>query len=33
MFYTEKNNRAYLNNKSIRVSKKNIIGDCLFATN
>ena len=32
MFYAEKNSGAYLNNKRIRVSKKNIIDDCLFAT-
>ena len=32
MFYAEKNNGAYLNNKRIRVSKKNNINDCLFAT-
>ena len=32
MFYAEKNNGAYLNNKRIRVSKKNDIKECLFAT-
>jgi len=32
MFYAEKNNGAYLNNKRIRVSKKNNISECLFAT-
>ena len=32
MFYAEKNNGAYLNNKRIRVSKKNNFNDCLFAT-
>ena len=32
MFYAEKNNWAYLNNKRIRVSKKNNITECLFAT-
>ncbi len=32
MFYAEKNNGAYLNNKRIRVSKKNNIRECLFAT-
>ena len=32
MFYAEKNNGAYLNNKRIKVSKKNNINDCLFAT-
>ena len=31
MFYAEKNNGAYLNNKRIRVSKKNKINECLFA--
>ena len=32
MFYAEKNNGAYLNNKRIRVSKKNNLRECLFAT-
>ena len=32
MFYAEKNGGAYLNNKRIRVSKKNNINECLFAT-
>ena len=32
MFYAEKNNGAYLNNKRIRVSKKNNIQECLFAS-
>ena len=32
MFYAEKNNGAYLNNKRIRVSKKNNIDNSLFAT-
>ena len=32
MFYAEKNNGAYLNNKRIRVSKKNEIKNCLFVT-
>ena len=32
MFYAEKNNGAYLNNKRIRVSKKNKINECLFST-
>ena len=32
MFYAEKNNGAYLNNKRIRVSKKNNMIECLFAT-
>ena len=32
MFYAEKNNGAFFNNQRMRVSKKNNIGDCLFAT-
>ena len=32
MFYAEKNNGAYLNNQRIRVSKKNNLNNCLFAT-
>ena len=32
MFYAEKNNGAYLNNKRIRVSKKNNLTNCLLAT-
>ena len=32
MFYAEKNSGAYLNNKRIKVSKKNNINECLFAT-
>ena len=32
MFYAEKNNGAYLNNKRIRVSKRNNLQECLFAT-
>jgi len=32
MFYAEKNNGAYLNNQRIKVSKKNKVEDCLFAT-
>ncbi len=32
MFYAEKNNGAYLNNKRIKVSKKNNLIDCLLAT-
>jgi len=32
MFYAEKNNGAFFNNKRIRVSKKNEINKCLFAT-
>ena len=33
MFYAEKNNGAYFNNHRIRVSKKNNLDECLFATN
>ena len=33
MFFAEKNNGAFFNNHRIRVSKKNNINDCLFATN
>ena len=33
MFYAEKNNGSFLNNKRIRVSKKKDINSCLFATN
>jgi len=32
MFYAEKNNGAYFNNHKLRVSKKNLINDCLFVT-
>ena len=32
IFYAEKNNGAYFNNKRIRVSKKRNINECLFAT-
>ena len=32
MFYAEKNNGAFFNNHRIRVSKKNNLSDCLFAT-
>jgi len=32
MFYAEKDNGAFFNNHRIRVSKKNEINDCLFAT-
>ena len=32
MFYAEKNNGAFFNNERIRVSKKNELSDCLFAT-
>ena len=33
MFFAEKNNGAFFNNHRIRVSNKNNINDCLFATN
>ena len=33
MFYAEKDNGSFLNNKRIRVSKKKSINECLFATN
>jgi len=33
LFYAEKNNGAYFNNQRIRVSKKNNLDDCLFASN
>ena len=32
MFYAEKNNGAFFNNERIRVSKKNELSECLFAT-
>ncbi len=32
IFYAEKNNGAFFNNQRIRVSKKNKIDNCLFAT-
>ena len=32
MFYAEKDNGAFFNNQRIRVSKKNNLDDCLFAT-
>ena len=32
MFYAEKNNGAFFNNQRIRVSKKNILSECLFVT-
>ena len=32
MFYAEKDNGAFFNNQRIRVSKKNDLSDCLFAT-
>ena len=33
IFYAEKKGGSYLNNKSIRVSKKNKISDCLYGVN
>ena len=33
MFYAEKNNGSFLNNKRIRVSKKKNMDECLFASN
>jgi len=33
MFFTEKNKGSYLNNQRLRVSKKNVIDDCLFSSN
>ncbi len=33
LFYAEKNGGSYLNNKSIRVSKKKSISDCLYGVN
>ena len=32
MFYAEKNNGAFFNNQRIKVSKKNDLNNCLFAT-
>ena len=32
IFYAEKNNGAFFNNERIRVSKKNELSECLFAT-
>ena len=32
LFFAEKNNGAFFNNHRIRVSKKNIINECLFAS-
>ena len=32
LFYAEKNNGAFFNNQRIRVSKKNNLDECLFAT-
>ena len=33
IFYAERNNGSYFNNQRIRVSKKNDLEECLFATN
>ena len=33
MFYAEKNKGAFLNNHRLRVSKKNLIDECLFSSN
>ena len=33
MFFAEKNKGSYLNNQRLRVSKKNVIDDCLFSSN
>ncbi len=33
IFYGEKNNGAYFNNQRIRVSKRNNLNECLFASN
>ena len=33
MYFAEKNKGSYLNNKRLRVSKKNILDDCLFSSN
>jgi len=33
MFYAERNKGAYLNNQRLRVSKKNLIEECLFSSN
>tara|TARA_B100000029_G_scaffold258775_1_gene255394 strand:- start:2156 stop:2866 length:711 start_codon:yes stop_codon:yes gene_type:complete len=33
IFFAEKNNGAYFNNHRVRVSKKNKLDECLFATN
>ena len=32
MFYAEKDNGAFFNNHRIKVSKKNVLNDCLFVT-
>ena len=33
MFYAEKNNGSFINNNRVRVSSKNNLDECLFATN
>ena len=33
MFFAEKNKGAFLNNQRLRVSKKNLIDECLFSSN
>ena len=33
MFFAEKNKGAFLNNQRLRVSKKNILDECLFSSN
>jgi myo-inositol-1(or 4)-monophosphatase len=33
MFFAEKNKGSYINNQRLRVSKKNVIDDCLFSSN
>ncbi len=33
MFFSEKNKGAFLNNQRLRVSKKNMLDDCLFSSN
>ena len=33
MFFSEKNKGAFLNNQRLRVSKKNLLDDCLFSSN
>ena len=33
IFFAEKDGGAYLNNKSIRVSKKNVLSECLYGAN
>ncbi len=33
MYFSEKNKGAFLNNQRLRVSKKNLLDDCLFSSN